>query len=692
MAAKQRLVRRFGGFLCLVLWISGWTDVINAQSEPAWRYNLRPGDHLVYRYVFERETDSDTQTKKREEYTTDVLVAGERNGKLSVGFQRNRRSAELLMYKEKGKDKLAQQLPEFQKRMAARPARFAEANELSSTGVPLQSWAVERETGSHIIMAVHELEGLPAKLVNLGDSWKGVNLLGFEFKVAAREDINGVQCDRVEGTSTEVHAHLDYWWCPATGLIAKLEFGGEYRGFAGIVHETAVFELKEVRHKESLEQWLGAPDDQLAALNALVLSDWVEAPAQGLAKALASDDRSTQRLVLALIARRGIKSAMLDGKTQLRIAELAKSGTDRVRQLATLATETKDGEDNSNRPASPERCSIAIPAFPQQRPGTSAQVVRSGRYAGQLYMLRIPEEYHGDKPFPLLISLSGGAGYAIDGVNSSEDTVAKTNYVVLYPQAGDLWWKNDVAERVDAVMREVGSEINIDTSRIYIAGFSNGGTGALDYATLWPQRFAAVVSLMGAGECMPQVADGLAEAADLPILFVHGDKDQIVPVSCSQSTYESLQKLSPRVAPELHIVKGREHEITLDNDDGLTLPFLEKYSRAAEPQRVSLRMDDMKFPRRYWVEILDKSNGTAEVQGQIKTRNTIELSTHNVKKLRVYLRKEMFADKGPIRILVDKKEVYRGEPDWCGSGKESKTQVFDPLMGTETGIEVTAGR
>src|SRR4029077_708454 len=112
--------------------------------------------------------------------------------------------------------------------------------------------------------------------------------------------------------------------------------------------------------------------------------------------------------------------------------------------------------------------------------------------------------------------------------------------------------------RVDAVMREVASEVNIDRERIYIAGFSNGGTGALYYATLWPQRFAAVASLMGAGQCMQEVAEGLASAANLPILFVHGDKDTVVPESAPQATYDALNKMSPRVAPELRVLKGTE--------------------------------------------------------------------------------------------------------------------------------------
>jgi len=672
------------------LWLFLLTAALtSAQATGSWEYKLRAGDHLVYTYEFEREVPSgETQTKTRAEYITHVLVVGEQNRKLSVGFERNRRSAELLIYKEKGKDKLAQHVPIFQKRMAERPTRFTEANEISASGTPLQGWTMERETGSHVIMAVHELEGLPQKAVNVGDTWKGVNLLGFDFKFAAVESVKGEPCNRVEGRNSEVKAQLNYWWCPATGMIAKLEFEADYRGFAGMIHEKAVFALKEVSHGETLEQWLSAPDTQRAALEALVLSDWIAVAPSQLSGALRSSDPATQVLAMALMVRRGMNAKALDAKGVAQVKELSRTGSERARQLAGLIL----GPDSLREKTSADECPEPPRKYGPERPGTSARVLRTGPYAGQLYMLRIPAEYRGDRPFPLLISLSGGAGFAIDGVSSSEDAVAKTNYIVLYPQAGSLWWKGDVAQRVDAVMREVASEVNIDRERIYIAGFSNGGTGALYYATLWPQRFAAVASLMGAGQCMPEVADGLASAANLPILFVHGDKDTVVPESCSQATYDALNKMSPRVAPELRVLKGTEHEITLDSDDGLTVPFLEKYKRAAMPQRVEMQMADMTFPRRYWIEIAEKSNGTAEVTGQIKTNGTIELTTRNVKKVRVFLRPEMFASQGPVRILVDKKEAYRGEVKWCGVGKDLATQVFDPMVGVETEIDLVAGR
>src|SRR5215472_18201635 len=125
----MKVLKRYPFFAVILLSLA---SAASAQSNLPWRYNLHAGDHLVYRYTFERDVPGgETQTKTRAAYTTHVLIVGEQSGRLSVGFQRNRQSAELLLYNEKGKDKLAQQQPGFQRRMAERPTRFAEANEFT---------------------------------------------------------------------------------------------------------------------------------------------------------------------------------------------------------------------------------------------------------------------------------------------------------------------------------------------------------------------------------------------------------------------------------------------------------------------------------------------------------------------------------------------------------------------------------
>ena len=53
------------------------------------RYDLRPGDHLVYRQVFERDGNNSYYGYDflyRREWTSHVLVTGEQSGSFAVGF------------------------------------------------------------------------------------------------------------------------------------------------------------------------------------------------------------------------------------------------------------------------------------------------------------------------------------------------------------------------------------------------------------------------------------------------------------------------------------------------------------------------------------------------------------------------------------------------------------------------------
>jgi len=67
-----------------------------ANAQASWRYDLHPGDHLVYRYTLQRKIHSDDiQSQVEASFTTHVLVAGDAATHLVLGFQRNRQSAAL---------------------------------------------------------------------------------------------------------------------------------------------------------------------------------------------------------------------------------------------------------------------------------------------------------------------------------------------------------------------------------------------------------------------------------------------------------------------------------------------------------------------------------------------------------------------------------------------------------------------
>jgi len=651
--------------------------VLPATSQQVWHYDLRPGDHLVYSYVVDRDVSSgEGQIHTKAIFNTHVLVLGENKGHLSVGFQRNRESVQLIEYREHGKDKLKQELPDFEQTMSKRPVRFEEANEFSITGEALTYWQAAREDRSKIMMAVHEIETLPSKAVNVGDKWQGHNLLGLEFHVAAPETISGKACIRVEGSRGE--DRLTYWWCPAIGTIGKVEVDGTYSIYESTVHEKLSFELQDKKHNETAAEWLKSPDMQLGTMNALLVSRWVPIQPNLLDSALQSSDAQVQADALAVIYQRRLEWPDRD------LVKLAQSSDAQVKRIAKEILD----------PVSPQpipqvgKCTQPAHTYPAERPGTSLRFMRSEKYRGEPYMLHIPIDYRGNRPFPLLVYLSGGAGLAMDAVNTAEDVIAPSGYLVIYPQAGDFWWKPETVARFAALFEEVLQDLNVDRDRVYISGFSNGGTGSLYYATLWPQRFAAVVTMMGAGVCNSEIADQLANVANLPIQLIHGDQDPIIDPSCSQATFDAVRKLPPKLLPALHMLKGRGHEITLDGDDGLTLPFVADKLRTPWPAKITAKFADTTYPRQYWVELVAKKSGLATIEGQIKPDNTIELTTKNILRVRLLLRPEMFSSTSPIKVVLNKTEIYHRELEQdCALLQQSSAGSQDSSLGYTQALE-----
>jgi len=71
--------------------------------------------------------------------------------------------------------------------------------------------------------------------------------------------------------------------------------------------------------------------------------------------------------------------------------------------------------------------------------------------------------------------------------------LARREFIVVAPQlpvAGDLWASH--AESVRELIEEVCARHAVDASRMYLTGFSFGGNGVLNLATLQPDLWAAL--------------------------------------------------------------------------------------------------------------------------------------------------------------------------------------------------------
>lgn len=623
-----------------------------AQTPSAWRYDLHPGDHLTYRYTFQRRTQSnEEQAQVEARFRTHVLVAGENAEGISLGFQRNRESAALTEYRSKGKDRLAREQADFQKRMQTRPSRFSEAMEISPIGEPRYSWEMARETYSYFLYAFHEVMTLPPVPLKQGEAWRPNSLLGLDLRWVGDESVHGKLCHHVEGASPDGSLQLNYWWSPESGVVEQVALDGSYSSAGETTHETARMELESRVRGEPVESWLGSPDTSQGALQAILLTPGVPVSTEQLSRVLISGEPASQALALAVAFRRKIE---------------VPSGVLSKLQSTNLQTQFRwmfePSSDSGSSQALADECHRPLPLkSPAAKFGTLLEVASASKDDPEIpYLLRVPVTYREDRPAPLLVYLSGGAGLAIDGVNTAEDILSKTDFLVLYPQAAGYWWRAETARRFDAVLSQVLQRYNVDRDRIYLTGFSNGGTGALYFATLWPQRFAAVVSLMGAGQCNDQVKAGLPNLENLPVLFVHGENDTRITPDCSTTTHAALTDLRPAIKPELKILPNRAHDITLESDDGLTLAFFKNKFRNPFPREVAVSLSDALAARSYWIEILDGRPGKSGVEARVKSDNTIEIHSHDVKRIRLHVRPELLPKPGDLRIVWNGKKMFEG--------------------------------
>ena len=184
----------------------------------------------------------------------------------------------------------------------------------------------------------------------------------------------------------------------------------------------------------------------------------------------------------------------------------------------------------------------------------SIQVGNSERY----YLDYIPSALDKSTPVPLVIDMHGACGTCVKPrENSGFRTIAdKEGFIVVYPigsnfpesiegqdtqkaqsyNAGPACCGLSVTTNIDDVgfiielIEKIKSEHNIDITRIYATGMSNGGALAQRLAVEVPDTFAAVVSyaqyLLTEGPHTLQ--------SPIPVMEIHGQYDNFCPYrSCS---------------------------------------------------------------------------------------------------------------------------------------------------------------
>jgi predicted peptidase len=109
--------------------------------------------------------------------------------------------------------------------------------------------------------------------------------------------------------------------------------------------------------------------------------------------------------------------------------------------------------------------------------------------------------------------------------------------VVFLHGAGERGGQVDLVAKHGPPKRVAEKTLRIDSTRIYLTGLSMGGYGTWHFATLAPNRFAAIAPICGGG-----VPYKMRWIKHLPVWAFHGAKDSAVPLDESARLVEALKK------------------------------------------------------------------------------------------------------------------------------------------------------
>jgi len=205
----------------------------------------------------------------------------------------------------------------------------------------------------------------------------------------------------------------------------------------------------------------------------------------------------------------------------------------------------------------PMKRGMQIGQHPQEIKTTITKVI------DQKYLLFLPADYDkAQKRWPLMLFLHG-AGERGDNLELVKkhgppkivETKPDFPFILVSPQCPERqWWTNNFQiEFLNVLLDHIVEHYRVDTDRIYLTGLSMGGFGTWRLASVYPERFAAIVPICGGGEPL-----GTRNLIHVPVWAFHGAKDETVPIERTEEMVNALKERAGNVKVTIYPEAGHD--------------------------------------------------------------------------------------------------------------------------------------
>jgi predicted peptidase len=157
------------------------------------------------------------------------------------------------------------------------------------------------------------------------------------------------------------------------------------------------------------------------------------------------------------------------------------------------------------------------------------------------YWINLPADSILKSRPPVLIFLHGRSLSGTDlnkvkryGVISEIEKGREIPAIVIAPQvkSGSAW----SPDKLMTLLKDVQSQYDTDTTRVYVCGMSMGGYGTLHFIGKYPDQLTAGVALCGGGK-----SSDACNLSKVPLWIQHGTADKPVPVSESRKIVKAIK-------------------------------------------------------------------------------------------------------------------------------------------------------
>jgi len=185
-----------------------------------------------------------------------------------------------------------------------------------------------------------------------------------------------------------------------------------------------------------------------------------------------------------------------------------------------------------------------------------------GLASGRDGLLYVPTSYKPDTPAPLAVLLHGAGRNSSELVDPMKPLADTTGLILVAPDARGATWDairgvfSDDVLFIDGALKNVFTRLRVDSSRVRIMGFSDGGTYSLSLGIINGDLFSRIVAFSPGF-----IVDG--PATGKPKVFItHGTRDPVLPID------QTSRQIVPRLKNAGYDVEYHEfdggHGVTQD--------------------------------------------------------------------------------------------------------------------------------